>query len=189
MLHQDLLTQRFTQTPLKVQKYVDYSVPVPDDSLARCWGSGRDVDMKAFDIERTNCQIDSYVFAGEASTGFIQLRYVAYNAPKFSALRFANLHARSLHNEQLWTQGSRKMTAAECSERYIDREGMAMRAVVCMTAYRKLAGLYDMSVLVASLNRPTQGVQGRLDVRGVGFANGLKLAGQYLDAFKWEAVK
>lgn len=189
MQHQDLLTQRFTQTPLKAQKYLGYSVPVPDDALARCWGSGRDVDMKAFDIERTNCQIDSYVFAGEASTGFIQLRYEAYNAPKYSALRFANLHARSFRNEQFWTQGSRKMTAAECSERYIDREGMAMRAVVCMAAYRKLTGLYDMSVLVASLNRPTQGVQGRLDVRGVGFANGLKLASQYLDAFKWEAVK
>ena len=34
-------------------------------------------------------------------------------------------------------------------------------AVVCMSAYRKLVGLYDVSVLVASLNRPTQGVQGR----------------------------
>ena len=189
MLHQDLLTQRFTQTPLKAQKYAGYSVPVPDDSLARCWGSGRDVDMKAFDIERTNCQLDSYVFAGEASTGFIQMRYEAYDAPKFSALRFASLYARSFGNEQFGAQGSRKMTAAECSERYIDRDGMTMRAVVCMTAYRKLVGLYDMSVLVASLNRPTQGVQGRMDVRGVGFANGLKLAGQYLDAFKWEAVK
>lgn len=120
------------------------------------------MDLKAFDMERTSCQLDSHVFAGEATTGFIQLRYEAYDAPKFSALRFANLHSKSFRNEQFGQQGSRKMTAAECSERYIDREGMVMRAVVCMTAYRKLTGLYDASVLVASLNRPTQGVQGRM---------------------------
>ncbi|MES2947778.1 MAG: serine protease [Pseudomonadota bacterium] len=187
MVHQELFTQRFAQTPLKAQKHGGYSVPVPDDALVRCWGSGRDVDLKAFDLERTNCQLDSHVFAGEATTGFVHLRYEAYDAPKFSALRFAGLQTKSFRNENFGAQGSRKMTAAECSERYIDRGGMAMRAVVCMAAYRKLVGLYDMSVLVASLNRPTQAVQGRMDVRGVSFANGLKLAEQYLDAFKWEA--
>ncbi len=187
LVHQELLTQRFVKTPLRSQKFAGYSLPVPDDALARCWGNGRDADQKAFNMERTDCQLDSYVFAGEATTGFIHLRYEAYDAPKFGALRFANLQSRSFRNEQFGGSGSPKMTAAECSERYIDRGGMAMRAVLCMSAYRKLVGLYDMSVLVASLNRPTQGVQGRLDARGVSFANGLKLAQQYLDAFKWEA--
>ena len=189
MLHQEQLTQRFTATPLKAQKHGGYSLPVPDDALARCWGSGRDADFKAFELERTDCQLDSHVFAGEATTGFIHLRYEAYDAPKFSALRFSRLHGQSFRNEPFALQGSRKMTAAECSERYIERPGMVMRAVVCMNAYRKLAGLYDVSVLVASLNRPTEGVQGRLDARGVSFANGLKLVGHYLDAFRWEDVK
>ena len=54
--------------------------------------------------------------------------------------------------------------------------------------YRKLRGLYDMSVVVTSLNRPTQGVRGRMDAYGVSFDNGLKLATSYIDAFKWEAV-
>lgn len=189
LLHQALLTERFTGTPLKAQKHGGYSVPVPDDALARCWGRGRDADFKAFDLERTDCQLDSHLFAGDVTTGYIHLRYEAYDAPKFSALRFSRLHAQSFRNESFGYQGSRKLTAAECSERYIDRDGMAMRAVVCMTAYRKLVGLYDVSVLVASLNRPTQGVQGRLDARGVSFANGLKLVDQYLNGFRWEDTK
>ena len=187
LVHQEQFTQRFTSTPLRAQKHGGYSVPVPDDALARCWGQGRDADFKAFDLERTDCQVDSQLFAGDTTTGFIHLRYEAYDAPKFGALRFSNLYGQSFANEGFGVQGTRRMTAAECSERYIDRVGMAMRAVVCFSAYRKLAGLYDVSVLVASLNRPTSGVQGRLDARGVSFANGLKLAAQYLDAFKWEA--
>ncbi|MBC7704063.1 MAG: trypsin-like peptidase domain-containing protein, partial [Rhodoferax sp.] len=77
LVHQEQLTQRFLTTPLKLQKHGGYSVPVFDDALARCWGSGRDADFKAFDLERTDCQMDSYLFAGETTTGLIQMRYEA----------------------------------------------------------------------------------------------------------------
>jgi serine protease Do len=66
---------------------------------------------------------------------------------------------------------------------------MPMRAVVCMSAYRKLPGLYDVSVLTMSVNQSTRGVQGRMDAQGVSFENGLKLVAHYLAGFKWEAAK
>ncbi|MES2972569.1 MAG: serine protease [Pseudomonadota bacterium] len=189
MEHQELLTRNFTSAPLRPQKHGGYSVPVPEDSMARCWGRGRDPDFKAFDLERTDCQIDSHVFAGEFNTGFLRVRYEAYDAPNLGALRFAALFSQSFQNEQFQQRGSRKATAAECSERYVNTGGMDMRAVICVSAYRKLPGLHDVSVLVTSLNRPSQGVQGRLDAQGVSFDNGMKLVGHYLAGFKWEAPR
>jgi serine protease Do len=164
-------------------------VPVPDDALARCWGRGREPDFKAFDLERTDCQIDSHVFAGDFNTGYIRLRYEAYNAPKLGPLRFSAMYSQSFANEYFSTRGSRKATPAECSERFIETGGMPMRAVVCMSAYRKLPGLYDVSVLTMSVNQSTRGVQGRMDAQGVSFENGLKLVAHYLAGFKWEAAK
>jgi serine protease Do len=38
------------------------------------------------------------------------------------------------------------------------------------------------------VNQPTQGVLGRLDVQGIAFDNGMKLARHYLQAFRWEAA-
>lgn len=187
--HQALLTKRFTAQPLTAQKHGGYSVPVPDDALARCWGRGREPDFKAFDLERTDCQIDSHVFAGDFNTGYIRLRYEAYNAPKLGPLRFSAMYSQSFANEFFATRGSRKATPAECSERFIETGGMPMRAVVCMSAYRKLAGLYDVSVLTMSVNQSTRGVQGRMDAQGVSFENGLKLVAHYLAGFKWEAAK
>jgi len=187
--HQALLTQRFTAAPLTAQKHGGYSVPVPEDSLARCWGRGREPDFKAFDLERTDCQIDSHVFAGDFNTGYIRLRYEAYNAPKLGPLRFSAMYSQSFANEYFATRGSRKATPAECSERFIETGGMPMRAVVCMSAYRKLPGLYDVSVLTMSVNQSTRGVQGRMDAQGVSFENGLKLVAHYLAGFKWEAGK
>ena len=67
----------------------------------------------------------------------------------------------------------------------LDRDGLPLRAVVCMRAYKKLPQLYDVSVLVATLDQAESGVQGRFDAQGVSFGNAQKLAQHYLDAFRW----
>ena len=188
LVHQQLLTERFLQTPFHDQRHGNYLVPVPDDALARCWGSGRDPDYSALHLERSACQTNSHVVAGDFSTGTVRLGYEAYDAPAYGAARFARKYSQSFASERLPHRGNRRQTAAECAERYVDPGGLPLRAVVCMSAYRKLPGLYDMTVLAATLNQPTQGVLGRLDVRGIGFDNGLKLAERYLQSFRWEAA-
>jgi hypothetical protein len=52
-----------------------------------------------------------------------------------------------------------------------------------MRAYKKLPQLYDVSVLVATLDQNQAGVQGRFDAQGVSFANAMKLTQHYLDAY------
>ena len=186
--HQQLLTDRFLKAPFREQRHGSYRVPVPDDALARCWGSGRDPNFPGLNLERTQCQADSDVVAGDFSTGTVRLAYEAYNAPTLGAARFARVFSQSFANERLQVRGNRHQTGAECSERYVDAGSLPLRAVVCMTAYRKLTGLYTMTVLVASVNQPTQGMLGRLDVQGMAFDNAMKLASQYLKAFRWEAA-
>ena len=127
--------------------------------------------------------------AGDFSTGTVRLGYEAYNAPAYGAVRFSHKYSQGFANEaRLPLRGNRSQTAAECTERYVDPGKLPLRAVVCMSAYRKLPGLYDMTVLAATLNQPTQGVLGRLNVRGIAFDNGLKLAERYLQAFRWEVA-
>ena len=57
--------------------------------------------------------------------------------------------------------------------------------MVCLRAYKKLPGLYDLAVLVATLDQPRSGVQGRFDAQGLSFANAQKLAKYYLEAYGW----
>src|SRR3989344_5724874 len=188
MEHQQLLTDRFLKAPFREQRHGNCRVPVPDDALARCWGSGRDPAFPGLNLERTQCRADSDVVAGEFNTGAVRLSYEAYNAPTLGAARFARMFSQSFANEQLQRRGNRHQTATECTERFVDPGSLPLRAVVCLSAYRKLPGLYNMTVLAASINQPTQGVLGRLDVQGIAFDNGMKLASHYLKAFRWEAA-
>jgi serine protease Do len=186
--HQALLFKRFASLPFRFETYGGYRVPVPDETLARCWGNGRDRNSKSkLDFERSDCYIDSQVFAGDFNTGDITMRYEAYDGSRLHPLQFAHVYSKSFANEQFLVRGQRQKTAAECNERFINTGGMNLRAVVCLSAYRKLEGLYDLSLMVATLNQPQRGVQARLDAKGLSFDNAMALSQRYLDGFSWQA--
>ena len=150
----------------------------------RCWGATSEADTKGLEYERSECQMDTRLFvSGWLTTGSLTVRHEAYDGRKLGALRFAAQYSQSFRNERFFAAGTRDRTASQCHERYVEHDGLPMRAVMCLAAYKKLTGLYDLSVLVASVDGSKVGVQGRFDARGVTFDNALKLGAHYLEGF------
>jgi len=183
--HQALLTERFLAQGWKSATHPRYLVPVPPDVFMRCWGSSEPSRTGGMDFERSDCVMDTRIFVGEFNTGTISLRHESYDGSKLGAVRFASRYSQSFRNESFLRLSGQHQTKPRCSEDYIDRDGLPLRAVVCMRAYKKLPQLYDVSVLVATLDQSQSGVQGRFDAQGVSFPNARKLAQHYLDAFRW----
>jgi serine protease Do len=183
--HQDVLTERFVAQGWKPATHPRYTVPVPPDRFMRCWGSSEPSRTGGLDFERSDCVMDTRIFVGEFNTGTLATRHEAYDGSRLGTLRFASQYSASFRNESFGRLGSQHMTKPQCHEAYVDRQGLPLRAVVCLRAYRKLPKLYDLAVLVATLDQPRSGVQGRFDVQGVSYANAMKLAQHYLEAYAW----
>ena len=184
-LHQAALTERFIKQGWKSATHPRYQVPVPTDGFMRCWGSSEPSRTGGLDLERSDCVMDTRIFVGDYTTGAISVRHESYDGAKLGALRFAARYSASFRNEGFTRLRAEHQTKPQCQEDYVDRNGLALRAVVCLRAYKKLPGLYDLSVLVATLDQPRAGVQGRFDVQGLSFANAQKLARHYLEAYAW----
>ncbi len=184
-VHQEMLTERFIAQGFKPATHVHYRVPVPADGFMRCWGSSEPSRTGGMDLERSDCVMDTRIFVGEFNTGALSVRHESYDGKNLGALRFAARHSASFRNESFSRLSAQHQTKAACHEDYIDRSGLVLRAVTCLRAYRKLSGLYDVSVLVATLDQADAGVQGRLDAQGVSFANALKLSRHYLESYAW----
>jgi serine protease Do len=183
--HQEALTERFIQQGWKEATHPRYRVPVPPDVFMRCWGTSEPSRTGGLDFERSDCVMDTRIFVGDFTTGTIGLRHESYDGSKLGPLRFADRYAQSFRNESFTRLASQYQTKPRCSEDFVDREGLPLRAVVCMRAYKKLPQLYDVSVLVATLDQSEAGVQGRFDAQGVSFANAQRLTRHYLDAYRW----
>jgi serine protease Do len=183
--HQALLTERFIQQGWKPATHPRYQVPVPPDVFMRCWGSSEPSRTGGLDLERSDCVMDTRIFVGDFNTGTISLRHESYDGSKLGPSRFAARYSQSFRNESFMRLSAQHQTKPRCNEDFIDRDGLALRAVVCLRAYKKLPQLYDVSVLVATLDQNEAGVQGRFDAQGVSFANAQRLAHHYLDAYRW----
>jgi hypothetical protein len=185
MLHQATLTERFMQQGWKTATHPRYRVPVPVDLFMRCWGTSAPSRSGGIDMERSDCVMDTRIFVGDYTTGAISVRHESYDGTKLGTLRFASRYSVSFRNERFTRLRAEHQTKPQCHEDYVDRNGLALRAVVCLRAYKKLPELYDLSVLVATLDQPRAGVQGRFDAQGLTFANAQKLARHYLEGYSW----
>jgi S1-C subfamily serine protease len=184
--HQSALTARFMQLPWRHAGHPRYVIPMPQETFMRCWGRSTPTDTKGLDYEHAECAMDTRVFvSGWLTTGALSVRHEAYDGAKLGTLRFAQRYSASFANESFGRGVDGARTAPQCHERYVDRDGLPMRAVLCLSAYKKLTGLFDVSVLVATVDAPQQGVQGRFDAQGVSFDNALALAAHYLEGFRW----
>jgi serine protease Do len=185
MAHQDALTDRFIAQGWKPATHTRYTVPVPPDRFMRCWGSSEPSRTGGLDFERSDCVMDTRVFVGEFNTGTLATRHEAYDGSKLGTLRFSAQYSESFRNEGFTRLGPQHQTKPQCHEDYVDRKGLVLRAVVCLRAYKKLTQLYDVSVLVATLDQSQAGVQGRFDAQGVSYPNAMKLARHYIEAYAW----
>ena len=185
MAHQAALTERFIAQGWKPATHPRYTVPVPPDRFMRCWGSSEPSRTGGLDFERSDCMMDTRIFVGDFNTGTLATRHESYDGSKLGTLRFAAQYSASFRNEGFQRLGPQHQTKPQCHEDYVDRKGLALRAVVCLRAYKKLPQLYDVSVLVVTLDQPQAGVQGRLDAQGVSYANAMKLTRHYLEAYGW----
>lgn len=183
--HQAVLTERFISQGWKTGTHARYTVPVPPDRFMRCWGSSDPSRTGGLDLERSDCVMDTRIFVGEFNTGTLSTRHESYDGSKLGTARFAAQYSASFRNESFGRLSSIHQTKPQCHEEFVDARGLPIRAVVCLRAYKKLPQLYDLSVLVATVDAPQTGVQGRIDVQGVSYPNALRLSRHYLEAYGW----
>jgi S1-C subfamily serine protease len=185
MLHQDALTRAFIALPWRHPGHARYAIPVPREDFLRCWGRSTPPDAQGMDFARSDCQMDSRIYVNAGfSTGFMSVRHEVYDGRRLGPLRFAQRYSASFRNEALGNDGT-LITSAQCHERFVDQHGLPLRAVMCLRAHKKLAGLYELTVLVATLDQATAGVQGRFDAHGVSYDNARLLTAHYLEGFAW----
>ena len=181
--HQEGLTQAFLAQPWRASGHAQYAIPVPQEKFMRCWGRSNPPDTRGLLFERSDCAMDSRIFvAGNTQLGHLVVRHEAYDGRRIGALRYIDRYAKSFHNEPFGAT-TRQLSAPHCQEDTVQGNGLPLRAVLCLRAHKKLAGLVDLSLLVATLSSSQHGVQGRFDAYGVTFENAQKLAAHYLSGF------
>jgi S1-C subfamily serine protease len=183
LAHQTAMVNQLLSSPLSLKPMGPYQVPVRESEQMRCWGRSNVKADKPFTVDDASCAMESAIFvSGSLQTGQIAIRHQFLRSAGLDKLRFAQLASASFRNEHFGSNKDSRLTGPNCTEDFVKNKDLPLRAVLCVRAYRKFAGLYDFALLTASTDQGLMSLQSRLDARGVSYENGLRLSRVFLDS-------
>ena len=183
LAHQAIMVDQLFAAPLTTKSLGKYQVPVRESDQMRCWGQSTDNPENPYTVEQIRCSIESAIYvSSELQTGRMSIRHAFTRSTKLDAVRFASLAAETFKRENFGGHKDKHLTPPACTEQFLTNKSLPMRAVLCVRAYRKFAGLYDFSVLTATTDENLMDLQSRLDIKGVSYENGLRVSRIFLES-------
>lgn len=181
--HQRLMVDKLLEKPLSLKTLGPYAVPVRESDQMRCWGRSNIKPENSYIFDQLNCQMESAIYVShQLQTGHISIQHYYTRSKDLGSVRFSHLNSVNFKGRSGGTTKDARLTAPSCTEEFIDNQQLSMRAVMCVRGYRKFAQLYDFSLQTASTDQSLMHLQSRLDLKGVSFENGTRVAKLFLEA-------
>ncbi len=182
LAHQKSMIDRLLDGPLAAKSMGPYQVPVRESEQVRCWGRSNVKAEASFTADTISCSMESAIFVSEnLQTGHVSMTHQYVRSASLDAIRFAALASNLFKADNLGSNRDTRLTGPSCTESFVKTRSLPLRAVTCVRAYRKFAGLYNFTLLTASTDDAHASLQSRLDVAGVSYENGIRTTRAFLD--------
>jgi hypothetical protein len=185
--HQQLITERLFATPLPQQPLGSYQVPGRWLPFLRCWGDTPHEPERPYSLIRYQCSSEADIYVSSAHrTGMVSYGHQHVSSTKLGSLRFSALYSELFSEDPSMVEATREdVTNFRCHSEFVNSGGLTLRAAICLRAYKKFPGLYDLVLRAAALPSGTQGVETALTLAGFSPENAQKLARRYLEGLSW----
>lgn len=172
---------------LPVSALGEYEVPDKIASFMHCWGDSDKDKKERYEIVTRACSSKQDVYIDDDySTGLIFYRHKYISSAVLNPLQFSALYEESF-SDYLPADGEEEYhTNFHCTDDFVDNGGVNLKVSICLRGHKKIAGLFDMALVAASLQNNHSGIQTSLMLTGVTYENAHKFANKYLKAIAWK---
>ena len=134
-------------TPLVMQAHQGYELPGKLAGFVDCRAAGDPAPDQPVQVERVICDAKSTLYiASDLNSGGLSFRHQVLNTNTLDAWRFAHRlqEASAPLGGQFKFGRNRQLAPYACKQDDVALEGLEANAIVCLRAYRKFDGLYDL---------------------------------------------
>lgn len=185
--NQQRLTEQLLAASLPKQRLGNYHVPGRWSPFLKCWGDTPHDPEVPYTVTNYQCSSEEDIYlSSRHRTGVVAFLHQQATSQKLGALRFSALYTALFSQDPDTVEASREdVTNFRCTTEFVDVEGLPVRAAMCLRAYKRFPGLYDLVLRAAALNASTTGVDTSLTLGGFTADNARKLARRYLEGLSW----
>jgi S1-C subfamily serine protease len=183
LAHQREMIDRLLAQPLSIKTMGPYRVPVRESQQLRCWGRSNFLQEAEYTGDSVSCAMEVAVYVSDnQQTGHVSMSHTYLRSSSMHPLQFAALASGNFRAGRVRSSRDTRLTRPACTEQFVHTASLPVRAVTCVRAYRKFAGLYNFTLLTASADDARASLQSRLDLAGVSFENGTRATRAFLSA-------
>jgi len=183
LAHQRALIDRLLAEPLSMRTMGPYQVPVRESQQLRCWGRSNFRAEAEYTLDAVSCAMEAAVYVSDTQqTGHVSMTHQVLRTSSLHPLQFAVLATSHFSVDRIGAGRDTRLTRPACAEMFVHTASLPVRAVTCVRAYRKFAGLYNFTLLAASTDDAHASLQSRLDLAGVSYENGMRATRAFLSA-------
>ncbi|MDQ1363581.1 MAG: Serine protease [Pseudomonadota bacterium] len=186
-------SQQRTMTQLlrakwKTMRLGDAEVPAELETYFKCWGQTENKPEMLYSHTYSACASqDSIYISDHFETGSLDFRYDLLNTDKLNSMQFYNLYTEKFAEGYSTNQADKEDVGNyRCNTRFVDTGSKTWKAVLCFRAYKKLAGLHDMALSMASLGSDNSGLLVNVNASGLNRENAMALARKFMENITWQ---
>jgi len=187
LANQDTLMQRLLQQTFERVTLGEYRLPGKLAPFFSCWGSSTRKREFPYEIVSHECSTEDEIYVDEEhAAGSIDFQHNLISSSELNPLRFFALYEASFADDYSFPESSSdQVSRFECVSDFVGHAQSNFKVAFCVRAYKRLLGLYDAVLKVASLNSNRDGVQSTLVLSGVSYENADRFARRYLESIGW----
>ncbi|MFL5352600.1 trypsin-like peptidase domain-containing protein [Archangium sp.] len=187
MDNQQRITERLLATPVPPQPLGNYRVPGRWLPFLKCWGDTPHEPENPYTITSYQCSSEEDIYlSSDHRTGVLAYDHAFVSSDQLGPLRFSALYSAHFSDDAGGVEATKEdVTNFRCREEFVKVGNLPVRVALCLRAYKKFPGLYDLSLRAATLDASTSGVQTSLDLAGFSADNARAIARRYLEALAW----
>jgi len=168
------------------QTSAGYALPGELTPFVDCTAAVGAPPSKGLLLQRVNCRASVAVSVQPGlQMGDLQFSHQVMVARGLHPLQFGEQLRRVAAQVGPTTGSAQHVTPFACKSDAVNLNRFKAAVTLCARSYRMFDGLYDITLVVVSLNHPQQGFVSTVTLRGMDYAGAMDFAGRYLRAMRW----
>lgn len=163
-----------------------YALPAELAPFVDCTAAARAPPSRAVRLQSVDCRANvGLTVEPGLVVGDIQFSHNVLAANGISPIQFAEQLRRLAVTVKPVTGSPAFVTAYACRRDTVNLSRFQAEINLCTRSYRQYEGLYDVTMVIVSLNQPQRGFVSSVTLRGMDYAAAMDFCGKYLRAMRW----
>jgi len=179
---------KLLQKEWPLEDFMNLKLPKKIDDSFNCWGdSEEDKDIPYQTVYQSCRSTDSIYLSRDLKTGGIFYSFEWISSDTLNQMQFYKLLESFFYHRRLGNVREKEdSTKYSCHTNFIELNDHQWKASTCMRAYTEYRGMFDVSLVVASVDKANEGLVLKSTATGVSQGNALRFLSKFMENLHWK---